>query len=124
MLFSFIIMLNQGGSTYILTNQHLTTLYTGSTIDIEDRYSQHLDHFYPDSFSARYFLNKLVFVYHFSTIMEARYLESYIKGKSRNWKIKLIEKGNPYWRNLFNILNSEDFDTYLQCYSEEVFGIK
>ncbi len=117
-------MLVHGGSTYILTNQHLTTLYTGSTIDMNDRYIQHKEKFYSKSFSARYLLDRIVFVHHFSTIQEARFFENYIKGKSRKWKVGLIEKGNPYWRNLWDILNSNEIDIYFQFYSDDDFGFK
>lgn len=36
----------------------------------------------------------------FPTIYEAIQAEKYIKGKSRKWKVALIEKANPKWRFL------------------------
>ena len=115
-------MTAKGGSTYILTNKNLTTLYTGSTIDIFDRYDQHLKHFFPNAFSSRYNLYKLVFIIHFSTIQEARRCEYYIKGKKRSWKIELIERGNPLWMNLYPILNSEAIEDYFIKYDELILG--
>lgn len=39
---------------------------------------------------------------HFTTYKEALDFEYYIKGKRRSWKIELIEKENPKWRDLFD----------------------
>ncbi len=115
-------MFGNGGSTYILANKNLTTLYTGSTTDIYRRYDEHLGHYYPNAFSARYKLYRLVFVIQFSTIYEARRCEYYIKGKKRSWKINLIEKGNPYWRNLYEILDLEEIENYYEKYDDFILG--
>lgn len=111
-------MYDSGGSVYILTNKNLTTLYTGSTNDIFRRYEEHLNHYYPNSFSARYRLYRLVFIWYCDSIYEARELEYFIKGKSRQWKINLIEKGNPFWRNLWEIIDSDELGEYFEEYSE------
>ena len=50
-----------GGFTYIMTNQHNTTLYTGVTSELQSRVIQHREKHYPNSFTARYSLTKLVF---------------------------------------------------------------
>jgi len=94
-----------GGTTYIITNKLNTTLYTGSTVELIDRIIEHRQKLYPNSFSSRYNLNKLVYYKHFSSIMEARDFEYYIKGKNRNWKIELISDFNPYWDDLFDKLD-------------------
>lgn len=88
--------MSSGGSVYILTNKNLSTLYTGSTTDIIRRYDEYLNHYYPNAFSARYRLYRLVFVMYCDCIYEARELEYFIKGKLGQWKINLIEKGNPF----------------------------
>ena len=51
-----------GGFTYIMTNQHNTTLYTGVTSELQCRVIQHREKHYPNSFTARYSLTKLVFL--------------------------------------------------------------
>ena len=91
-----------GGCSYIITNQHHTTLYTGSSEDLAKRMRQHIEKKYPNSFSARYNLNKLVYYKYFISIKEARSNEYYIKGKSRSWKIDLINEFNPAWKDLTN----------------------
>ena len=92
--------MERGGSTYIMTNKNDTTLYTGSAVDLYTRAHQHKNGFYRNSFSLRYNLHKLVFYKNFSRIEEAREFERYIKGKSRQWKIDLINSVNPEWRDL------------------------
>lgn len=60
-----------GGSVYILTNKHNTTLYVGATSELQSRIIQHLEKVYPKSFTAKYNLNKLVHMEHFGFIEEA-----------------------------------------------------
>jgi putative endonuclease len=91
----------RGGSTYIITNKNNTTLYTGSAVDLHSRITEHRDKIDPNSFSARYNLYKLVYYKNFHRIEEAREYERYIKGKSRKWKIKLINEFNSTWEDLF-----------------------
>ncbi len=93
--------MKRGGSTYILTNKHNTTLYSGSAEDLFARINEHKRKEYPNSFSSRYNLNKLVYHKSFMRIEEAREYERYIKGKSRKWKIDLITASNPEWKDLF-----------------------
>ena len=92
--------MKRGGSTYITTNKNNTTLYTGSAEDVTSRMIEHKEKYYPRSFTARYNLDKLVFYRNFSRIEEAREYERYIKGKTRQWKVDLINSANPQWRDL------------------------
>ena len=89
-----------GGSVYILTNKHNTILYVGATTELKSRITQHLEKVYPKSFTAKYNLNKLVHMEHFGFIEEAIQREKYIKGKSRQWKVDLINQHNPNWDDL------------------------
>lgn len=89
-----------GGSVYILTNRHNTTLYVGVTSELQPRIIQHLKKVYAKSFTAKYNLTKLVHMEHFGFIQEAIQREKYIKGKSRQWKIDLINQLNPNWDDL------------------------
>jgi len=93
-----------GGSTYIITNKYHTTLYTGSTIDLCRRLTEHKTRYYQRSFSNRYNIFKLVYFENFFRIEEAREQERYIKGKSRKWKLDLINEFNPEWDDLFDRL--------------------
>ena len=81
--------MEKGGSAYIVTNKNRSTLYTGTTSDLEGRIAKHRQKFYPGSFSARYNTGVLVYYENFDSIEEAIDRERYIKGKSRAWKIKL-----------------------------------
>ena len=96
----------KGGTVYILTNKHKTTLYVGVTSDIRARLREHLDKKYPNSFSARYNLACLVFMEHFSSIEEAIEREEQLKKKKRANKDKLISEQNPNWENLTPVVLS------------------
>jgi putative endonuclease len=89
------------GFVYIITNVNNTTLYTGVTSDLHDRIKQHKQQRYPDSFSAKYNLNKLVYFEPFLMIGDAIAREKQIKAGSRAKKIKLIESMNPNWDDLY-----------------------
>lgn len=92
--------MQQGGYVYLLTNDRNSTLYTGVTANINTRLYEHITKVNPTSFTSKYNLHKLVFIQSFTTIEEAIAFEKYVKGKSRNFKTKLIEYKNPYWKSL------------------------
>ena len=92
--------MERGGYVYILTNKSNKVLYTGVTSDLESRVYQHKQKEYPDSFSARYELNKLIYYEKFNFIEYAIKREKQIKGGSRNAKIDLVSKKNPFWNDL------------------------
>ena len=89
------------GYIYIVTNYTNTTLYVGVTSDLFDRIKQHKNKSFPNSFSAKYNLNKLVYFEQFQMIGDAIGREKQIKSGSRNKKIQLIESLNPEWRDLY-----------------------
>jgi putative endonuclease len=92
------------GTVYILTNNNNSVLYTGVTSNLKDRIEQHKNKKHPDSFSARYNLNKLVYYEQFDTIGEAIIHEKKIKGGSRKKKLELINSTNPGWNDLSDFL--------------------
>lgn len=92
--------MEKGGYVYIITNKHHTTLYTGVTSDLRGRLWQHKTKYYPNSFSARYNLDKLIYFEAYSTIEDAIDMEKVIKGKSRAKKEKMISDQNPEWKDL------------------------
>jgi putative endonuclease len=92
----------KGGFVYIMTNKSHSTLYTGVTSEIIYRVREHRDKLYPNSFTARYKCNKLVYYHFFDDIESAIVEEKRIKGGSRKGKIKLIEFINPEWNDLFD----------------------
>ena len=93
-------MNNKSGYTYILTNISNTTLYIGVTSNLPQRIYQH-KHKFVDGFSKKYNLNKLVYFEGTSDITAAIQREKYLKGKSRQYKIDLINKFNPEWKDLY-----------------------
>ena len=92
------------GFVYILTGKKNSVLYTGVTSTLKDRILQHKARKHPDSFSARYNLNKLVYYEELDTIGDAIKREKQIKGGSRKDKIELINRMNPEWRDLSDTL--------------------
>ena len=89
------------GFIYIITNYTNTTLYIGVTSDLHQRIKQHKNKTYPNSFTAKYNLNKLVYFEQFHMIGDAIGREKQLKGGSRDAKIKLIKNMNPDWNDLF-----------------------
>ena len=85
---------------YILANQRNGTIYTGSTSDLVKRVWQHKNKLTP-GFTKKYNVNLLVYYETHSTIYEAARREKRLKNWPRNWKINLIEEGNPKWRDLY-----------------------
>ena len=96
-----ILIMQRGGCVYIMTNIGNTTLYTGVTSDLYSRVVEHKEGKYPDSFTSRYNLKKLVYYEVFRSIKEAIDREKQIKGGSRVRKESLINSMNPEWRDLF-----------------------
>ena len=92
--------MERGGYIYMLTNKNNSTLYIGVTANIEARLSEHKSKVNPNSFSAKYFLDKLVYIEFFETIDEAILREKQLKGGSRKAKETLINKVNPEWKDL------------------------
>jgi putative endonuclease len=96
--------LTQGGYTYIMTNKLRTVIYVGVTSDLLARAREHKEHKYPDSFSARYNCEYLMWFEQHSTIDRAIAEEKRIKGGSRKKKIALVEAFNPAWADLYDSL--------------------
>jgi len=89
---------------YILTNRKRGTLYTGVTDDLAARI--HLHRIGQGStFVRRHRLFRLVHAAPFATALEAIAHEKRLKKWPRHWKIRLIERDNPEWRDLYEELN-------------------
>ena len=90
-----------GGWVYILASRRNGTLYTGVTANLPLRMVQHRDG-RGSGFAAKYGVATLVHAEWFERIDEAIAREKAIKKWRRAWKIELIERGNPEWRDLFD----------------------
>ena len=75
-------------------------MYTGVTSNIIQRIIQHKDAIHQDSFSSTYNCKLLVYIERFENISEAIAAEKRIKNWHRLWKIRLIEKENPEWKDI------------------------
>lgn len=82
---------------YIVTNRPNGTLYVGMTAHPRDRSLAHKTKKYPNAFSARYNLDKLVYYEFYKDINDAYRREKQLKGGSRAKKVALIESFNPEW---------------------------
>jgi len=90
-----------GGCVYIITNQYNKVLYTGVTAELRARIWEHKTKFYPESFTAKFNCNKIVWYEILPRIEEAIEREKQIKGGSRKDKDALIKKLNPTWKDLW-----------------------
>jgi putative endonuclease len=97
----------RGGYVYIITNKTHTVLYVGVTSNIKVRIKEHQLKKYPNSFTAKYNCNKLVWYQAFNDIVSAIEEEKRIKGGSRLKKEALINSLNPEWIDLFDELPNE-----------------
>ena len=90
----------KGGSVYILASKRNGTLFTGVTSDLAGRIWEHRTGAVP-GFTKRHDVKRLVWFAEYADIRDALAEERRIKRWRRAWKIRLIEKLNPEWRDLF-----------------------
>ena len=87
------------GYAYILASRRNGTLYVGVTSDLPGRWQQHQEEL-TGGFTSRYGVKILVWYEEFPWIIDAIAREKAIKNWPRRWKIELIEKANPDWKDL------------------------
>jgi putative endonuclease len=85
---------------YILTNKRNGTLYTGVTSNLVKRVWQHRNHT-AEGFTDKYGVGQLVYYETHENIESAIIREKRIKTWQRKWKLELIEKDNPDWKDLY-----------------------
>jgi putative endonuclease len=86
------------GYTYILASKKGGTLYCGVTSDLPRRWWEHREG--DGGFTQRYGVKRLVWYEEFAWMIDAIKREKAIKSWPRAWKIDLIERTNPDWRDL------------------------
>lgn len=96
--------MSHGGYVYLITSKYNKVLYTGVTSNLKIRIWEHRTMVYPDSFTAKYNCDKLVWYEEFGNISWAIDREKQIKGGSRMDKVKLIETMNPEWIDLWKVV--------------------
>lgn len=95
--------MNEGRIVYILASKRNGTLYTGITGDLRKRVWEHKNKIVP-GFTAKYSVNQLVYFEMYADYWTAANRERCIKEWKRQWKIELIEKTNPDWKDLYDEL--------------------
>ena len=88
---------------YILASKRNGTLYTGHTENLPERIHQHRNDAKP-GFASKYGVTRLVWIEPHPTREAAKDRERRIKAWKREWKLKLIEDGNPDWDDLYDDL--------------------
>lgn len=92
--------MQQGGHVYILSNADHSMLYVGATSSLGYRVEQHLKKVQPESFTARYDCNRLVYYKHYSHLDEAKAEEKRIKELDKEQKAALVTAANADWKDL------------------------
>ena len=75
-------------------------MYVGVTSNLAQRVWQHRQNLV-DGFSKKHDIHLLVYYELHATMDLAIQREKQLKKWNRQWKIKLIEKDNPHWQDLF-----------------------
>ncbi|HEX5536344.1 MAG TPA: GIY-YIG nuclease family protein [Sphingobium sp.] len=91
---------------YILASKPNGTLYIGVTSNLIARLHQHRTKTIP-GFTSRYAVHRLVHFEMCDTMEAAILREKQLKNWRRQWKINLIEAGNPRWNDLATDLGFE-----------------
>jgi putative endonuclease len=87
---------------YILASNRNGTIYIGVTSNLVKRIYQHKNHIIKDSFTDKYNVCNLVYYEQTDNMMSAIEREKQLKQWRREWKLALIEKDNPEWKDLYN----------------------
>jgi putative endonuclease len=87
-------------AVYILANEPNGTLYVGTTSNLIKRVWQHKNS-QIEGFTQKYKVHRLVYFEKHATMLAAIRREKQLKKWRRAWKIALIEKTNPAWRDLW-----------------------
>ena len=85
---------------YILASKKNGTLYIGVTNNLLKRVYEHKNNLI-GGFTKKYHVHNLVYYEAYSNIHDAIAREKRMKKWERQWKINLIEKSNPSWKDLY-----------------------
>ena len=86
---------------YILASMRNGTLYLGVTSNLVQRIWQHKNDFV-EGFTKRYGVHTLVWFEPHESMESAIAREKAIKEWNRVWKLELIEKVSPTWRDFYD----------------------
>ncbi len=85
-------------AVYMLATKPYGTLYIGVTSDLVKRIWEHRNEAV-QGFTKQYGVHRLVYFEQFRSMVEAIEREKELKKWRRAWKIALVEKTNPDWRD-------------------------
>ena len=91
---------------YILASKRNGTLYIGVTNDLVRRVNEHRQGLVA-GFTRQHGIRMLVYIERTPNVSGAIAREKQLKKWNRKWKLRLIEKVNPYWRDLYDDLVGE-----------------
>ena len=92
-----------------MASGYFGTLYIGVTSDLPARVVQHREGTF-GGFTARHNVRRLVWYETAEAMVEAIASEKRIKRWRRDWKIEMIERGNPYWNDLGPVIRLPPLD--------------
>ncbi|MBS4773338.1 MAG: GIY-YIG nuclease family protein [Proteobacteria bacterium] len=85
---------------YIMSNKPNGTIYIGVTNDLIRRVYEHKNKLIK-GFTSQYDLNRLVYYEIYENEIAAIQREKNLKHYIRKWKIDIINKFNPEWKDLY-----------------------
>jgi putative endonuclease len=85
---------------YMLASQRNGTIYIGVTSDLIKRVWEHKQDFV-EGFTKKYGVHDLVWYEQHEDMMAAIEREKALKEWKRAWKLELIEKMNPQWKDVY-----------------------
>ena len=85
---------------YLLASRRNGTIYTGVTSNLPKRVWEHKNDLV-EGFTRKYAVHTLVWYELHDTMETAIEREKAIKNWERAWKIQMIERENPDWRDLY-----------------------
>ena len=88
-------------AVYLLANKKNGTLYIAVTSNLVKRIWQHKNHI-TSGFTEQYEANQLVYFEQLDEMENAIIREKVLNKWNRAWKVRLIEKTNPNWLDLYN----------------------
>ena len=91
--------MNKNYAVYILTNYNETTFYIGVTGNLKKRIWEHKNKIV-EGFTKKYNTNRLVYYEMTENVESALNREKQLKRWHKQWKINLIKKSNPDFKDL------------------------
>ena len=88
---------------YIMASKRNGTLYIGVTNNLIRRVYEHKNNLIK-GFTSKYGVHRLVYFESTSEVESAILREKQLKKWKREWKLELIEKMNPEWKDLYEEL--------------------